>query len=312
VIAIAENPIRTAFSNVKKDINDLRASQESANAGMLVQFEDQAKLIQKKTDALAAELKQKLEAQKRDLWPVVDAMEERIAEMRKLESVHEKNIIELRKALAQTEKKHAKIMTRLQDFEALAVEVDDVEKHFMTKPEADARIQKATEALVAETRAYRERVSRIEDVQGKSATREDLKKVEGQLIELKSDLVLQSAIEDANDRIDAVESKAGKRADGLQAQFRKIENDIADVYDLRKSYATKEQLSNIQKEIRMIMEGLKAAQKRDKVVKKVEKVEKKRGKKAQPERSAKSKDKGRIRNAVTSVKRFFIDEDVKK
>jgi hypothetical protein len=308
VITIVENPIRTAFSNVKKDIQDLRAKQESAYSGLSTLMQSKDKLHQNQIDKLSSDLRGSFDAQKRDIWQAIDTMEDRLAEIQKTEGMHEKSLIGLRKDMAQIDKKLGKLITRLEDFEALSVEVQDVEKHFITKAEADARIHKSVETLSGDIKIMAEQGARLEQSQKNSVMKDDLKKVEKQLGDIRKSVVGESVVDSLHNRIDSFESKAGKNSDNLRADFRKMQDNMAELYDMRKSYATKDQIANLNKEIRMLTEGLRETHKKHSAIQRqTVKQAKTKASKQQPKKSGQNP----IRKAVSSVKRFFVEDDSK-
>lgn len=303
MITIAEDPIRTAFANVKRDIAALRNVHETSMVALSTQLQTKDKLMVDRIDRLTVDVRDRLDSSKKDIWQAVDAFEGRMTEMQKLLAMHEKNILELRKTGGQTDKKFARMATRLEDFEALSVDVEDVEKHFATKGEVDARIHKSFESIAHDLKKVSEDLSRFEESQATLADKGELKKLEEQYLELKSELVLRSALEEVHDRIDAIEKKTIHRGDGMQKQLDRIEDEVTDVYELRKSFVGKEHLANVNKEIKLLTEGLKAAQKgKARAVKE---------KPAKARSVPKAKGHGPIRKAVNSVKRFFIEEDEK-
>ena len=174
------------------------------------------------------------------------------------------------------------VSSRLQEFENISLDIEDVEKSFLTREEFDKRLkrvalQKDLDKASKKVKSIEEDVSELEEDRFNYVETEHMKKVEEDLVSLKSELVLKQDVEDVNSRLEKAESKLIKDMDKIREKQKTIEKDLAEVYSMKKGLVSKDQLQNLRKEIKMLLEGLKE----------IDKIKKKLNQK--PAKKAKSK-----------------------
>jgi len=189
--------------------------------------------------------------------------------------------------------------SKLQEFENISVDVEDVEKSFITRDEmkqslADVSLLKRSmNKLNKSVDSHKKTLQKMDQQKYIYARETQMRLVMDDVIDLKSRLVLKNDLESMNDRIDNFEKSNDKKNQVQSDTMQVLEDNLADVISLKKTFVTKDQFNGQRKEIKMLVNGLKDVQK---IKDKIKKLKFPKGKNA----------KGK--NFFSSVTDFFIDD----
>ncbi len=258
---------------------------------------DEIKDVQKfSIQAINTKLKSTENDMKYSLENSISEQKKKIAEMLKS---HEHK--ELNQFYDETSKKIEKISGKIEELRSMSVDIDDIGSRWVTERDLEKRLSKLSRKMDKALQV----ISDYNEEKYGFASQEKLKTVEENLIELKSELVLRQDIEQINDRLDTMEEKFMKRLDNLKTQFDALEKKISDVYSLKKDFVSKERFTNLRKEIRLLVEGLKEIQR----IKKRLDREKANMKKKPKKRAKSKKEPGLLKKSADAVVDFFFEED---
>jgi len=183
-------------------------------------------------------------------------------------------VTDMNKKIKHFEKTLDLMSSKLQEFENISVDVEEVEKSFVTKSDMKSQIadftgvKKGISNLTKTTKRMQAKISDIASQRTEYALKVDSRRTMEDVIDLKSRLLLKSDFESMNDRIDNFESKVLKKSSEHSNLMQKLEENIADVLSLKKTFVSKEQFNSQRKEIRLLISGLKGVQRlKDKIKK---------------------------------------------
>ncbi len=281
---IRDSRIRDSFRNVKKDMDEIRDIHKFSIQAINTKLRTIEKELNYRLDTSVAEIKKKIDARVTN---------------------HEHK--EIMQSFKEASKKITKVSDRMKELEAMSLDVDDLDKSYVTGHD----LEKKLGSLRGKISNVKRQLSNFEEDRFSYASEEKLKSVEQSMIELKSELVLRQDLEQMNDRLDSIEEKFMERAGELKDTFNKLEKDVSDIYSLKKEFVSKEQLANLRKEIRLLVEGLKEIQK---IKKKLDKSSQKRKDvpARTPKPSKKRKGEGIIKKGAMAVVDFFVEEGDEK
>jgi len=280
VIIIRDKQIRSAFIKVKKEIGEIRLFQESQSASFNSKLSTQINSLNDKFNSIISDLKSHNENsfdETKDILqelyetsPDKEKVNQELAKIQINLDILKKEFTEIFKSQKGLNDKLNLISNKLQEFENISVDVEDVENNFITRKEVD-EIRVSIENITANEKnlkriekkisSFDNRLQDIEQNRHIYVQREHIERIHEDIADLKSNLVLKKDLVDMNNRIDNMEEKQYKKIKENKADLKSINHNIGDVFKLKKSFVTKEQFKNQRTEIRLLVQGLKDIQK---------------------------------------------------
>jgi len=261
--------LRKAFRKIKDEMKEIRQRQRASNiectekieAGMqdwkkeLTQSTEEISDSLDNLDTSIVSLKESMIANK-EFTQVIEKIHSRLDGVNdRLNSVSK----ESKRASEQVNLYGAK----LQELEDQSVDIEEVEHSFLTKEQVLTLIRKES-VTQKELKGLKRNINKINKVsmelkssKGTFASKRESERIQEQLVELKSQVILRNDLEDTQNRIESVEANLKSRLKKYDEIYDELEQEIATVIGLKKDFATKEQMENVRKEIKLILVALK-------------------------------------------------------
>jgi len=305
VCLINTKAVKNAFAKVKKEMEVLNTVQQSMAYAVNQKFEDSKSEIQhgleaqkKIHDTYEKELNQVVTNLNKELTDQLQKNQKDQSELtnRKLSIIKAKiikleesnnnkflkinnqsdssseKLAELKKSVNKHKRTLSLISSKLQEFENISVDIDDVESTFVSSDEFSGiseQLDEMSKQLNKQAKTIDKINSQVsdykEDKQG-YARISDFERMQEDIVELKSHLVLREDIEGMHNRLDKMEERFLSRMDDLRNNYDDVSENLADVYSMKKLFVSKEQHKILRKEIKLLVSGLKDIQKiKDKI-----------------------------------------------
>lgn len=277
-----DSQIKKAFFKVKQDIDELR----EMHRGSVQVFRTRQKEIETQQES---HIKKKID----DIQKQIDVLKDESTELKSAQDKNgEDHVFEIEKVRHMIEgfsdriqdmnhklKKLEQVMTlqesKLQEFENISVDIEDVEKNFITREEIEKSIKESHESnkmikkISKRMDTADSKVAKMSEEIHTLAQKASIESLQEQMIDIKDSSISRKDLEQMNDRIDSMEDRFIKRMDSLETDNEQLENHIKDVLMLKKQFITKEQYKDLRKEIKLLVKGLKDVQKIKEKIKKL-------------------------------------------
>jgi len=294
--------LREAFLKIKQDMSELRELQDSSIKALSKRIDEKVSGQARQYNMLSARLEEtmnnfmdksdsQVEELRNEISSLSSRVENSISEFNEQLESHDSQInesVERAKErleaysdrLADMNAKQKKfersldlMSAKLQEFDNMSVDIEDVEKSFVTREEVKERLSEVKGSAKELKKAVREldrltrQINDIEERQHLYANESDVKRNMEEVLDLKSRLALREDLEQMNERIDRFSDRLGSGSKELKGALKKVDASVADVLSLKKDFVTKEQFTDLRKEIKLLVQGLKEIQKLKKMVK---------------------------------------------
>ncbi len=277
---IREQKLRDAFNSIKRDMEEIRQVQRSQSEAFNLKLNTRTGDLSQRLDIILSEIRTSLadavDKTGRDVERISQAAKEsldagsEVPKLRKDMALVKSEVDVLKNTLDDTDRKLELLSNKLQEFENLSVDVDDVENDFVSRKAFEEHMDfiyplVGVDKRVKKLKKQNERIdARLQDIENERyayAAKEQAERLQEELIELRTNLAMKDEISAMNSRIDSMEAAMQKRFDRSGDEVKKIQNDMVDIYKLKKSFVSVEQFRDMRKEIRLLVQGLKDVQK---------------------------------------------------
>ncbi len=291
---IRDKNLREAFSKIKRDMEEIRQVQRSQAEAFSMKLESRTGDLRQRLESILSEIRtglaEAVQKTEKDVERISKAAQESleagpdIAHLRQAMSAMKDEIENLRHMLDSSGKRLDLVSNKLQEFENLSVDVEDVENDFVSRKAFEEHmdfiyplvgVEKKVKNLKKEYDRIDSRLQDIENERYAFASKETAERIQGDIADLKSNLAVKDDLIGMNSRIDSMEDWLAKQLEKSGNDIKKMEKDMVDVYRLKRSFVTKEQFSDMRKELRLLVQGLKEIQKLKEKIGSVKKVAKK-------------------------------------
>ena len=253
--------IKEAFRSVKHDIRRLSDMQNTLSQSIMHKAEIQDKKIRQLEDRFMKRTA-KLEKEIRPLSKHIRSID---PELRKIEGLLKKiddEQVELFSENKFIQDKIKDILLKIESITRASVDIRDVDEMFVRRKDAEKMLLKQSKKFKKDIQRLNALASDYEDNKGRYAQKDVLEKIQEEVVDLKSSIILRDDLEITRDRIEDIEKTISSRLRELKKTVDSYEEKIVEVYKLKKDFVTREQFLNQRKEIDMIISGLKELSKK--------------------------------------------------
>jgi hypothetical protein len=280
VVIINKKKLSLTFNKIKLDINNINESIKllssqnkskikTINQKFNLSLDETIILFKKRLDLSINEINDSLQ----DIYDTTSKsklVDKKFAQIQHVLDKHSINIKDFNKIIKKNDKNLILLNSKLQEFENISVDIEDVESNFISRSEVNNKILKlgnikklenSVKKLIINNEKLEQKISNLEDDSSTYASITKLNSLNEKIIDLKSNIIIKKDLEQMNNRIDKIEDKFYNKTDSFLDHFKKLELSVEKVLKLKKEFVSKEQFKNLRKEIKMIVQGLKDVQK---------------------------------------------------
>ncbi|MBT3407369.1 hypothetical protein HN415_01665 [Candidatus Woesearchaeota archaeon] len=311
-LSLTFKKIKGEIDEVKKSLNSFTITNDSKiktiNQKFNLSLDETIILFKKRLDLSINEINDSLQ-EIYDTTSKSKVIDKKIAQIQHKLDKHSLNIKEFTKIIKNNDKNLILLNSKLQEFENMSVDIEDVENNFISRSEVNKKIKKVgnvkkienrIEKLISKNEKFSDRIKNLEENNSMFVSMTKFNTLTEDFIELKSNTIIKKDLIQMNERIDQIEEEFYNKIELVLKNFKKIESNLENVLVLKKEFVTKEQFKNLRKEIKMLVQGLKDVQK---IKTKISKIDNKKDKK-----QVNTKAKNNNTNKRNSIFNFFFEE----